>query len=93
MYIKENEEYSEINKDDIEQILNHVLNYILGKKQSHNANVYNYSYIGTKLKKKCRDIGFILYNRNKKIRNINNYLIKEYSGLKNYLLNHYKHIE
>lgn len=79
MYIKENTKYTAVTNDDIDQILKPILKYIFKKDRD------NYAIIGKRLKKKCIDIGFILYNDNKKRRNINNFLLTEHSGLKSYI--------
>ena len=46
------------------------------KKQSRVEKDFNYSFIGNKLKDKCKSIGFVIYNKYKKRRNINNHLKK-----------------
>ena len=79
MYIKENNKYTEVTNDDIDQILKPIIKYIFKKEAD------NYATIGRRLKKKCIDIGFILYNNDKKRRNINNFLLTEHSGLETYI--------
>ena len=85
IYIKVNDEYIQIKKEDIIEILDPILETILKRKHSKIEDELNYSYIGNKIKQRCNKLGFCLYNKNKKIRNINGYLHKEYSGLKNYI--------
>tara|TARA_Y100000389_G_C17439414_1_gene507642 strand:+ start:1826 stop:2104 length:279 start_codon:yes stop_codon:yes gene_type:complete len=87
-YIKVNDNFVEIKKNDIDEIISPLIYSILKKRESKIDNNYNYSYIGDKLKIKCNNLGFILYNKEKKRRNINNYLYIYYSGLKKYLANY-----
>lgn len=84
-FIKVNGEFIKINKEDIDEIVNPLIFSILKKKRAQYENVDQYSYIGQQLKNKCNNIGFVLYNYNKKKRNINNYLNIEYSGVKKYI--------
>ena len=85
LYIKVNNNYVEINIKDIKEILDTLLSAILKKKKSKLNDNFNYSYIGNKLKQKCNNIGFRVYNKNKRLRNINSFLHKKYSGLQQYL--------
>lgn len=87
-YIKVNDNYVEIEKKDIDDILSPLVYSILKKKQSRVEKDFNYSFIGNKLKDKCKRIGFVIYNKYKKRRNINNYLKNHYSGLSKYLANY-----
>ena len=84
-FIKVNSEYIKINKEDIGEIVNPLIFSILKKKKAQYENIDQYSYIGQQLKNKCNKIGFILYNNNKKRRNINNYINTEYSGIQKYI--------
>ena len=89
IYIKVNNEFIKINKMDINEIIIPIITSLIKFNKYKNISI-NYSVVGNKLKQKCNEFGFLIYNKNKKRRNINAYLHKEYNGIEKYIKSNIK---